>query len=120
MKTLSVCYILSYYIPDYVRTRTLVSALEKIDHIKLYQARNSSKGLIRYFQTLSQLIAIRIVHNPDFYVLGFRGYELFWVVRLLTLGKTLILDHMMSPYDSLMNEHKSVKKGGLIAKLIYL
>lgn len=120
MKTFSVCYILSYYIPDYVRTRTLVSALEKIENIKLYQARNSSKGFLRYFQTLWQLIVIRLTHNPDFYVLGFRGYEFFWVVRLLTIGKPLILDHMMSPYDSLMNEHKSVKKGGLIAKVIYL
>ncbi len=120
MKTFSVCYILSYYIPDYVRTRTLISALEKIDNIKIYQARNSSKGFLRYFQTISQLITIRILHNPDFYILGFRGYEFFWVVRLITIGKTLILDHMMSPYDSLMNEHKSVKKGGWIAKLIYL
>ncbi len=120
MKIRSVCYILSYYIPDYVRTRTLISALEKIDTIRIYQARNSSKGFLRYFQTLWKLIVIRILYNPEFYILGFRGYEFFWFVRLITLGKLLIYDHMMSPYDSLMNEHKVIKKGGLIEKLIYL
>ena len=120
MKIRSVCYILSYYIPDYVRTRTLVSALEKIETIRLYQARNSSKGFLRYFQTLWKLIVIRILHNPEFYILGFRGYEFFWFVRLITIGKPLIYDEMMSPYDSLMNEHKAIKQGGFIAKLIYL
>lgn len=116
---LPVCYILSYYMPEYIRTRTLISALEKFDTVQLYQARNSSKGLIRYLQTLSKLVVIRLFHHPKFYILGFRGYELFWFVRLITIGKPLILDHMMSPYDSLLNEHKTIKKGGLVARLIY-
>jgi glycosyltransferase involved in cell wall biosynthesis len=105
----SACYILSYYAPNYVRTRTLVKALQEIKNVKLYQARNSTKGFPRYFQTLSKLLFIRVFHNPNFYILGFRGYELFWAVRLMTLGKTLILDQMMSPYDSLVNERKIIR-----------
>lgn len=116
----SVCYILSYHDPNYIRTRTLVSALQKIDGIQLHQARNSSKGTGRYFETLWKLIAIRLSKKIDFYILGFRGYELFWPVRIITLGKPLIYDHMMSPYDSLLNERKSIKKGSLIEKLVYL
>jgi glycosyltransferase involved in cell wall biosynthesis len=115
----SVCYILSYYSPNYIRTRTLVDALQSIDGIKLYQARNSFRGFLRYFQTIWKLITVRVLHNPDLYILGFRGYELFWVVRLITLGKPLIFDHMMSPYDSLVNETKRIGKHSLIAKLIY-
>ncbi len=115
----SICYVLSYYAPEYIRTRTLVKALKRIDDLKLYEARNSSKGIMRYFQTLWRLLAIRLRHNPNFYVLGFRGYELYWIVRLITAGHTLIYDHMMSPYDSLVYERKLIREGGPTAKFIY-
>jgi glycosyltransferase involved in cell wall biosynthesis len=120
MKTASVCYVLSYYSPQYIRTETLIKALQEIEGVELYQARNSSKGILRYFQTLWKLIMIRIFFNPQYYILGFRGYEIFWVVRLITLGKTLIYDHMMSPYDSLVNEHETIRKGGMLERAIYL
>jgi glycosyltransferase involved in cell wall biosynthesis len=118
-RTGSVCYILSYRQPDYIRTRTLLSALQKIKPLALFQAINTSRGLWRYVQTLGKLIAIRFSKNPDTYILGFRGYELFWPVRLLTLGKRLIFDALMSPYDSLINERKSIKKGSLLDTLVY-
>ena len=66
-----------------------------------------------------KLIKIRIIHNPKIYILGFRGYEFFWIVRLVTLGKTLIYDHMMSPYDSLVNEKKIIRGKGLLGEAIY-
>ena len=97
-----------------------MQALGRIKDIKLYQARNTSTGFLRYFQTLWKLIVVRIIHNPQFYILGFRGYEFFWVVRFVTLGKTLIYDHMMSPYDSLLNEQAVIRKGSLFDKAIYL
>jgi glycosyltransferase involved in cell wall biosynthesis len=97
----------------------LVQALEKIKGLELYQARNTSKGFLRYFQTLWKLAAIRLLFNPQYYILGFRGYEIFWIVRLITLGKMLIYDHMMSPYDSLRNEQAVIRKDGLVDKVIY-
>jgi len=118
MKIVSMCYVLSYYSPRYIRTETLIKGLNEIKGIKLYQARNSSKGILRYFETLSKLIVIRILHNPQYYILGFRGYEIFWIVRMITLGKTLIYDHMMSPYDSLINESGTIHKGGLLDRVI--
>jgi glycosyltransferase involved in cell wall biosynthesis len=78
------------------------------------------KGVWRYCQTLAKLAAIRIFKNPDVYILGFRGYEIFWLVRLITLGKPLVFDHMMSPYDSLLNERAAIRKGGFLARLVYL
>lgn len=119
-KNKKVCYILSYRCPNYVRTKTLTGALKRMDNVVLLEAINTTKGIFRYIQTLSRLLAIRINQKPDFYILGFRGYEIFWIVRILTLGTPLIFDHMMSPYDSLLNEKKTFKKGGLVDKLIYL
>jgi glycosyltransferase involved in cell wall biosynthesis len=115
----SACYVLSYYAPDYIRTRTLVDALRRLENLKFYEARNSSKGILRYFETLWKLIVIRVLHDPQFYILGFRGYELYWFVRLITLGRTLIFDHMMSPYDSLTSEYEIIDAKGFIGKLVY-
>ncbi|MFX0203794.1 MAG: glycosyltransferase [Candidatus Hodarchaeota archaeon] len=114
-----VCYILCYYFPRYVRTKTLIDALKRLDRLELHQAINTSTGIFRYFENLWRLLAIRIKHNPDYYILGFRGYEIFWIVRAITLGKTLIFDHMMSPYDSWLNEGRRIRKGGIVDKLVY-
>ena len=118
-KKITVCYILSYRCPNYVRTKALTGALKRMNNVALFEAVNTTKGVFRYVQTLILLLRIRIKRNPDYYILGFRGYEIFWIVRLITFGKMLILDHMMSPYDSLLNEKKIVKKGGLIDRFIY-
>ncbi len=117
--TKTVCYILSYYSPEYVRTTTLVAALLKIDGLRLFQARNTAKGIIRYAQTFCKLIKIRLLYNPDYYILGFRGYEIFWLVRVIAMRKVLIYDHMMSPYDSLLNEKKKISPGGFFDFLVY-
>ncbi len=117
---ISLCYILSYRAPDYVRTRVLLRVLHSTDGYSVYEAINSSPGFIRYFQTLIKLVLIRILKNPDQYLLGFRGYELFPIVRILTLGKRLIFDHMMSPYDSLLNERKKINRGSILERFVYL
>lgn len=112
-------FIRAYYFPDYVRTKTLLNALKQIDTVRVFEAINKQAGIFRYVEALAKLITIRLLHNPDYYVLGWRGYELFWIVRLLTLGRPLIYDHMMSPYDSLLHETKSVPKNTLLATLLY-
>jgi glycosyltransferase involved in cell wall biosynthesis len=119
MERKTCCYALSYYFPQFVRTATLVAALRQIESITVYEAINKSRGWGRYFQTLLQLLFIRLRHNPDFYILGFRGYELFWPVRLIAWGKTLIFDHMMSPYDSIINERKSLTPGSFLSRILY-
>ena len=118
-KNMRVCYVLSYRCPEYVRTRSLLQALEKMDGIEVLTAVNKTRGIGRYAQTIRMLLAVKRKADPDCYILGFRGYELFWVVRVLAGGKSLILDHMMSPYDSLVHERKRVKEGGCLAGIIY-
>ncbi len=113
------CYILCYYFPEFVRTATLLQALRQIKSLTLYEALNTSCGWLRYGQTLSRLLWIRLRHQPDFYILGFRGYELFWLVRLITWGKPLIFDHMMSPYDSLVNEKHRLSPHSWLARFVH-
>lgn len=119
-KVNKLCYILSYRAPNYVRTEVLLNALKGIDGITVHEAINLSTGLYRYIQTLLRLLLIRFTRDPDLYLLGFRGYEIFPIVRLLTAGKTLVFDHMMSPYDSLLNERKTIKKDSFLDGLIFL
>jgi glycosyltransferase involved in cell wall biosynthesis len=119
-KRIKVCYVLSYRLPNYPRTKTLTGALKKIDGVSLFEAVNKTKGILRYAQTLLKLISIKITKNPDCYVLGFRSYEIFWIVKIITFGTPIIFDHMMSPYDSLLNEKKLIKKGGLADRAVYL
>ncbi len=114
-----VCYVLSYYFPAYVRSKTLIAALRRMPGIKVYTAVNTSTHIWRYGQTLIQLLNIRIRHKPDIYILGFRGYEHYWLIRLLTIGKPLIFDHMMSPYDSLVHEKKRIRGNSLLGKLLF-
>lgn len=114
-----VCYIISYRCPDYIRTRTLLTALKRIQNVELSEAMNTSRGFFRYIQTIISLLMIRIRQNPELYILGFRGYEIFFIVRLITMGKKLVFDHMMSPYDSLINEKNKIHKGGVLDRLIF-
>ena len=117
---MKVCYVLSYRSPNYIRTNTILQALSRINNLSVCTAINTSRSIFfRYAETLVKLLLIRLREQPDCYILGFRGYELFWPVRLLTIGKPLIFDHMMSPYDSIMNERRFCRTGGFFDKLIF-
>ena len=50
-KRLTVAYVLAYRAPDFIRSRSLLIALEACDGIKLTVARNHSTGMARYFET---------------------------------------------------------------------
>lgn len=113
-----ICYILSYRVPEYVRTQSLLQALGRIPGIEVLKAVNGARGIWRYAQTLRRLLSLRTQKDPDWYILGFRGYELFWIVRMMTWGRPLIIDHLMSPYDSLVHERKRVREGGILAGII--
>lgn len=116
---MKVCYILCYYFPEYVRTKTLISGLEGIEEIQVTKLLNKNSGWLRYFETIAALIKTRIVEHPDVYILGFRGYEIFWPVRWITRSKPLIFDHMMSPYDSLVFERKRIKEKSPAGRFVF-
>jgi glycosyltransferase involved in cell wall biosynthesis len=110
----SVCYVLAYRAPDYIRTISLLKALKACPGVRVIPARNSRPGLLRYVEALGALLRIRWDETPDAYLLGFRGHEIFWLVRWITRGKPLIFDALMSPYAAMKEEGK----GGMFGKLI--
>lgn len=114
------CYVLSYRAPAYIRTRTLLAGLNACEGIRVVVASNTHAGLRRYVETLIRLRSIRKQYNPDIYVLGFRGHEIYWMIRaLIGKKKPLILDALMSPYSALKYEGKHGRWGRLIAPLAY-
>ena len=109
----------SYRDPQYIRTRNLRAAISRIEGVELFDATNSRRGFLRYFETLWKMLRIRFRHHPDVYVLGFRGHEIFWAVRLIAIGKPLLFDEFMSPSDALLSEGKGGGLGRLVGALIF-
>ncbi|MBF0420356.1 MAG: glycosyltransferase [Magnetococcales bacterium] len=116
----SVCYLLAYREPDYIRTRTIVSALQTVPGLRTLRVINRSRGWWRYCELLWGLMMIRMRQDPETYILGFRGHEMFWPVRWLTWGRVLIFDAMMSPYGAIRDEGKLGKWGYLLAGVVKL
>ena len=116
---LKVCHVVCYRDPRYVRTRTLRAALEAIHGVRVIDATNTNRGLSRYLETLWKLLAARLRENPDVYVLGFRGHEIFPLVRLLTIGKPLLFDEFLSPSDALVSEGKGGALGRILGHVLY-
>lgn len=117
-KRLTVAYVLAYRAPDFIRSQSLLLALETCDNIKLTVARNHSTGMVRYFETWRVLRQLRKSFAPDLYVLGFRGHEMYWPVRWLTRGKPIVFDALMSPSAALREENKTGFIGQLFAPLL--
>jgi glycosyltransferase involved in cell wall biosynthesis len=115
---LKVVYIVAYRAPDYIRSQGLVRAMGECGDIELFEARNHSTGLRRYFETWATLLRLKRKHKPDLYVLGFRGHEMFWPVRWLSLGKPLVFDALMSPSAALGEEKKAGMLGQLFAPVM--
>lgn len=118
-RILKVCHVVCYRDPGYVRTRNLRAALDKIDGVQVVDATNKRRGPARYLETLWKLLRARLRDAPDVYILGFRGHEIFPLVRLLTIGKPLIFDEFMSPSDALLFEGKGGALGRLAGVVLY-
>lgn len=118
MSSLKLCYVLSYRDPCYIRTKTLLEALGQLPEVEVYTAINRSHGFWRYFETVLQLWHIRRRHNPDCYLLGFRGHEIFWFLYLFG-GKPIIFDSLMSPYAALREDRKFGHTGTVFSGLWY-
>lgn len=119
-KKIKVGYVLSYQGGTYTRTESLLGMLSKDDRVETYIASNSLNNSLRYLQTIWGLITIRLRKNPDVYILGFRGYEVYFIVRLITAGKPLIFDEFINANMWLVEEHKKIKKDSFLGKLVKL
>ena len=103
---IQVCYLLSYKQPNYTRTASLISALEDMPATELTVIRNTSKGVARYWQTISGLIRYRRHHKPDVFIVGFRAQEIFWAFYPFMRGSRIIFDEFVNHHDWIVEEHK--------------
>ncbi len=114
---LRVCYVLAYRDSNYIRTRSLLAALSRIEGIEVARVINRHKSVIRYVETIIHLLQIRRRVNPDIYILGFRGHEIAWLVRRIARDRPLILDALMSPWVALSEERKMGVLGTVLARV---
>ncbi|MDD3674571.1 glycosyltransferase family 4 protein [Thauera propionica] len=115
---MKICYVLAYRAPNYIRTRSLLAALNSMPRVQCHTAINTRTGLGRYRDTLAQVARIERQYRPDIYILGFRGYELYWPLRRQIGKRPLILDAMMSPSLALAEEDQYGLPGRLASRLI--
>lgn len=86
--------------------------------MELHLAINDSAGPARYIETLTKVRDIRNRFQPDIYILGFRGHEIYWPLRRLIGKKPIIFDAMMSPYSALKEEGKHGLPGRIAAQIV--
>lgn len=112
------CYVHCYRDPDYTRARCQIEALRTMPGVELQLAATRRRGLWRYGELIAELWRAHRRPRPDAYLLGFRGHELFWLIRLLAGRRPVILDALMSPGSSLREEAKAGAAGLLLAPLV--
>ncbi|HSX47576.1 MAG TPA: glycosyltransferase, partial [Patescibacteria group bacterium] len=96
----------------------LLSALGLAKDLEITKVTNTHIGPIRYIETITKLIWVRLTVRPQVYILGFRGHDIFLPVRLITLGKPLIFDEFINIYDWVVLEHKKFPQDSFIAKTV--
>lgn len=114
-----ICYVLAYRVPDYIRTRSLLGAIEKLPGVECSLAINTASGLQRYRQALAKVANLqKKTQIPDIYLLGFRGHELYWPLRKLVGKRPIIIDAMMSPSLALAEENQYGIAGRIASLLL--
>ena len=88
-----------YKQPDYIRAQTLRDGAVAYHGIELITIKNRHLGILRYPETIIKVIAARIRHRPDAYLLTFRGYEILPFLAILTWPKPLIYDEFINPLE---------------------
>jgi len=102
----NICYISCYHQVNYTRRIQFIQALDNQANIKAYFVLNESKSAYRYIEVIMRLIRLRCTKKIDIFILGFRGNELFFPVRLITIGKPLYFDAFVPFYNALVLENK--------------
>lgn len=113
-------FVLSYRDPAYIRAVTLQEGFRRNAGLAVHDAKNRSRGLTKYIQSLSRVNRIQKQSKPGLWMINFRGHEVYWPVRWRVGRKArIIFDELVSPYDAWVNERKTFSSGSLTARVIY-
>jgi glycosyltransferase involved in cell wall biosynthesis len=103
---MKIAVITCYFMPDYVRARTLRAALTQLPGVKLIIIKNSHTGLLRYPEILWKIWQVKRRQKPDAYLLTFRGQEILPFVLTLAGAKPLLFDEFIVPSAYLSEQHQ--------------
>lgn len=113
-----ICYVVCYKYPNYIRTRTLIAAIQRIPNIELVIVKNRNVGPLRYLELPIKLLITRLKYQPSLFIIGFRGQDVFWALYPSMIGIHKIFDEFINLHDWLVNEHHKIKEGSLPIKLL--
>lgn len=114
---LRICYVVCYKDPNYIRTQVLISALHRINNLEVIVIKNKNRGILRYIEVPLRLMWTRITKHPDYFIVGFRGHEVFWMLYPSMVGKKIIFDEFINLHDWLISEHKKIKEDSWVANM---
>lgn len=115
----SIAIVNCYKQPDYVRAVSLRQGLRDSDVFEnVIVVKNTHTGVQRYLDVIIELIKVRFTQNPDVYLLTFRGYEILPFLMLIALGKKVVYDEFINPYEWFVYEHKKFSASSLPGRLL--
>jgi len=94
---MKIAVITCYFDPDYIRARTLRAALKTLPGVQVIVVKNTKKGMARYAEMPGLLRQVKKQHNPDVYLLTFRGQEILPLVLGIAGKKPVWFDEFIVP-----------------------
>lgn len=107
---MTVCYF-GIYDPNYTRNRIFIKGLKQ-NGVQVIECATKEKGIKKYFDLIKKHKKIK--GKYDCMIVGFPGQQCVILARFLT-SKPIFFNALVSLYDSLVGDRKTVKKGGLKA-----
>jgi len=114
---MKVLYFATYYTRHYVRQNVIRRALRQIKGIEVVECVYNRRTIFRYFVALWKFIILP-KKNIDVIMIGFRGHEIFPLIRLLT-RKPIVFDAFISIYDTLCFDRKKYSSSSVIGRIAY-
>lgn len=103
--------------PDYVRARAIRAAITEMPDWELLVVKNTQRGVLRYPEVVFKILRTRFTHNPDVYLLTFRGYEMLPWLLLVAIGKRVVFDEFINAVEWAAYEHKKFNPTGFFGNM---
>lgn len=110
-------YVLSYRAPWYGRTSSILEALRSLPGVTVTEVINRREGPLRYLETVRSLRRAG-PSSTDAYLVGFRGHEIFFAVRWWARGRPIVLDSLVFPSSTLLDDGKAGRFGRLLGRIL--
>jgi glycosyltransferase involved in cell wall biosynthesis len=112
---MKVCYF-GIYKSEYSRNRTLIKGL-KSNGVEVIECNSQKEGIKKYYDLIRKFLKIK--KDIDCVITGFPAQQVTVLAWFLT-NKPIIFDALVSLYDSMVNDRKTVKKNSFRSWYLWL